>query len=366
MKRIIYFLLLALFIVACNSKPHYVVKGNIDGADSTIFLLQKIEAGNIITLDSSFSKKGIFKMTGTIEYPDMVQLIALNTPNRIYFYLENSDITITGKLDSLFAAKVSGSKTQDEYQSFFDAFKPLGEKYSKIVKDYQVARQTNDAQKISDLEKEAEVIEKERILLKIDFVKNNPTSYVAPSILKGISYYLEAEDMEAIINAMDTNVAKVPIIKDLKVMTDAMKVVSPGKKAPDFTMNDTNGNPVSLSSKIGSKLLLIDFWAAWCGPCRQENPNIVRVYKEFHKKGFDILGVSLDQSKDDWIKAIADDKLTWTQVSDLQYFSNAAAKLYVVNSIPANFLLDSAGTIIARNLRGDDLYKKVKELLTSN
>ena len=366
MKRIIYFLLLALFIVACNSKPHYVVKGNIDGADSTIFLLQKIEAGKVITLDSSFSKKGIFKMTGTIEYPDMVQLIALNTPNRIYFYLENSDITITGKLDSLFAAKVSGSKTQDEYQSFFDAFKPLGEKYSKIIKDYQVARQTNDAQKISDLEKEAEEIEKERILLKIDFVKNNPASYVAPSILKGISYYLEAEDMEAIINAMDTNVAKVPIIKDLKVMTDAMKVVSPGKKAPDFTMNDINGNPVSLSSKIGSKLLLLDFWAAWCGPCRQENPNIVRVYKEFHKKGFDILGVSLDQSKDDWIKAIADDKLTWTQVSDLQYFSNAAAKLYVVNSIPANFLLDSAGTIIARNLRGDDLYKKVKELLTSN
>ena len=115
--------------------------------------------------------------------------------------------------------------------------------------------------------------------------------------------------------------------------------------------------------KIGPKLLLIDFWAAWCNPCRQENPNVVKVYNEFHKKGFDVLGVSLDQKKEDWVKAIADDKLTWTHVSDLKYWGNDAAKLYAVNSIPSNFLLDDKGIIIARNLRGDDLYKKVKEIL---
>jgi peroxiredoxin len=142
-----------------------------------------------------------------------------------------------------------------------------------------------------------------------------------------------------------------------------MKAVSVGKKAPDFTMNDVAGNPVSLSSKFGAKLLLVDFWAAWCGPCRQENPNVVKVYNEFKKKGFDIFGVSLDRSKDDWVKAIADDKLSWTHVSDLQYWSNAAAKMYAVNSIPANFLLDETGTIIARNLRGEDLRNKVIELL---
>jgi peroxiredoxin len=142
-----------------------------------------------------------------------------------------------------------------------------------------------------------------------------------------------------------------------------MKAVAVGQKAPDFTMNDVDGKPIVLSSKIGSKLLLIDFWAAWCGPCRRENPNVVKVYTEFHKKGFDVFGVSLDREKADWTKAIADDKLTWTHVSDLQYWGNAAAKMYAVNSIPANFLLDEKGTIIGRNLRGEDLYNKVNELL---
>jgi peroxiredoxin len=135
------------------------------------------------------------------------------------------------------------------------------------------------------------------------------------------------------------------------------------QKAPDFTLNDVNGKPVSLYSKLGPKLLLIDFWAAWCQPCRQENPNVVKVYNEFHKKGFDVFGVSLDHSKDAWVKAIADDKLTWTHVSDLQWWNNAASKLYAVNSIPANFLLDETGKIIGKNLRGEALYNKVNEVL---
>ena len=142
-----------------------------------------------------------------------------------------------------------------------------------------------------------------------------------------------------------------------------MKTVSVGQKAPDFTLNDPEGNAVSLSSKVGSKLLLVDFWAGWCGPCRQENPNIVKVYNEFNKKGFDVFGVSLDRTRDEWVKAISDDKLAWTHVSDLQYWNSAAAKLYAVNAIPASFLLDENGVIVARNLRGEDLYNKVKEVL---
>jgi tetratricopeptide (TPR) repeat protein len=140
-------------------------------------------------------------------------------------------------------------------------------------------------------------------------------------------------------------------------------VLAVGQKAPDFILNDIKGNKVSLSSKIGPKLLLIDFWAGWCAPCRQENPNVLKIYNEFREKGFDIIGVSLDRTKDDWIKAINDDKLPWTQVSDLNYFNCAAAKLYDVASIPANFLLDEKGMIIAMNLRGETLYNKVKEIL---
>jgi peroxiredoxin len=175
---------------------------------------------------------------------------------------------------------------------------------------------------------------------------------------------MEGDEIESFINAMDTAVANTDMIKDLKERVVKIKSVAIGQKAPDFTLNDPEGNPVSLYSKLGPKLLLVDFWAAWCGPCRRENPNVVKVYNEFNKKGFDVFGVSLDQKKDDWVRAIADDKLTWTHVSDLQYWNSAAAGLYAVNSIPANFLLDENGVIIAKNLREQALYDTVKELLS--
>ena len=263
----------------------------------------------------------------------------------------------------MFNAKVSGSKTQDEYNSLIESVRPLNEKYSDLVQQYQTARQINDTAKMSQIETDADVVAKEMSQTQKNFIKNNPSSFVTPSLLKSLSYELEVTEIETLIDAMDTSVSKVPVIQELKTRVATMKSVAIGQKAPDFILNDVNGNPVSLSSKIGSKLLLVDFWAAWCGPCRQENPNVVKVYNEFKNKGFDVYGVSLDKSKDEWVKAIADDKLTWTHVSDLKFWDSDAAKLYAVYSIPSNFLLDETGTIIARNLRGIDLRTKVKELI---
>jgi len=364
MKKLAYLSIVTIIAWSCSSEPHYVVKGKIEGSDSITFFLQKREAGKTINIDSAVSRKGSFTMKGgAVEYPQLVQLVAGDTRKRTSFYLENSEISVEGTLDSLFKAKVTGSKTQDEYQSFIDSNKPLSDAYSSLYSEYQTATQSGDASKVAEIEKKADEIQKQMIDNQKNFVINNPSSYVSPSILASLAYDMEASEIESIINKFDTTIVKLPQVAALMERVQVMKKVEVGQKAPDFTMNDVDGKPVSLSSKIGSKLLLVDFWAAWCGPCRQENPNVVKVYNEFKKKGFEIFGVSLDQDRGDWVKAISDDKLTWTHVSDLQYWNNAAAKLYAVQSIPANFLLDETGTIIGKNLRGEDLRNKVNELL---
>jgi len=364
MKKALYFLTVLFLIASCASEKGYVVKGKIEGSDSIMFKLQKRVDGKVVTIDSAISKKGSFVMkAGAVEYPQQIQLVAIETNKRTSFYLENSVITVTGTLDSLFKADVTGSKTQDEYKGFVKSNKPLSDAYSKLYTEYTAANQSGNTARVAELEIIADSISKEMSALQKNFVKTNTSSYVTPSILASLSYEMEASEIEEIINSLDTSIAKVAQIVSLKERVAIMKTVAVGQKAPDFTMNDVNGTPVALSSKFGTKLLLVDFWAAWCGPCRQENPNVVKVWKAFNKKGFDVYGVSLDQTKDAWLKAIADDNLTWTHVSDLQYWQNAAAKLYGVNSIPASFLLDETGTIIARNLRGDALYNKVNELL---
>jgi peroxiredoxin len=368
MKKLLYLLIIAALMFSCKTKvkePYYVIKGKIVGADSITFILQKRVSGKFVRLDSAVEVKGEFKIKGgSIIYPDKVYLSSKDKEESLVFYLENSDIIITGHIDSLENAKVTGSKTHDEFMAYQDLLKPFNERINKIYEDYEAATKAGDKAKVAEIEKNIAEINAERITFDKEFIKNHPASFIAPSILSSLSYELEADEIDTLINGLDTTVANAPKIKDLKARVVVMKTVAIGQKAPDFILNDVNDKPLPLSSKISkSKLLLIDFWASWCGPCRQENPNVVKIYKEYNKKGFDVFGVSLDENKEDWVKAIADDKLTWTQVSDLQYWNNAAAKLYAVRTIPANFLLDKTGTIIARNLRGDALKNKVKEVL---
>jgi peroxiredoxin len=196
------------------------------------------------------------------------------------------------------------------------------------------------------------------------YLAEKPSSPIAMFVFRQFAGYdINADVVEPVFLGLAEKLRNGPAGKEMAERIEVAKKTGIGRMAMDFTQNDTLGNPVSLSSFKG-KYVLIDFWASWCGPCRQENPNVVKAFNNYKEKGFTVLGVSLDQpnAKDKWMKAIHDDNLTWTQVSDLKFWKNEVAVQYGIQAIPQNFLIDPQGKIIGKNLRGEALNKKLETL----
>jgi peroxiredoxin len=369
MKRLILISLVAallLSFISCNQKKEgqYTVNGTITGQDTGWIFLKKREEAKWVTKDSTQIKEGKFTFTGKIGLPEMFYLSLKGREGNFPFFIENSSLAVKAFADSLDKSEVTGSATHDLYKSFLHQDDLFNKKLENLYTQYMAAKEANDTVKCQGMEAGFDAIEKEQAASMKEFILKNGKSVVSAYLALSNAYNFDLDKLKEINKAMDPSIAESNYVKKLKEREDILTKLLPGNMAPDFTMNDTAGVAVSLSSLHG-KYVLVDFWASWCSPCRAENPNVVAAFQKYSAKGFTVLGVSLDKDKKKWQEAIAKDRLTWTHVSDLQGWDCSSAKLYGIMSIPANFLLDKEGKIIGSSLRGEDLEKKLEEVLPS-
>lgn len=312
--------------------------------------------------DSCEVTNGNYFFSGKLAEPTLASLSG--SSEVIGIFLEPGTIRVLHS-DTITNMKVYGSLSQLDYMELEKAAAPYRRRLDTLYEQFSKARAKRDTVRIARMEAEITAVANEhRQEVYGRFASNHPASPIA---LYALTEYAgmdtDPEEIEPIFLKLAPEIRNYPSAQALRQKIDFAKATAIGQTAPDFTLPDTLGNPVALSSLRGNYLLL-DFWASWCGPCRFENPNLVSAFAKYRKKGFDILGVSLDQpnGKAAWMKAIREDKLSWHQVSDLKYWNNEAAVLYGITAIPQNFLLDPQGKIIARNLRGKELLAKLGEL----
>ena len=364
MKKSFVMLAAAALMAACGGAPKgYTVSGTVEGAqDGDTVYLRYWEKRQMVYQDSAVITNGKFTFKGQQDTARYIQVFCTGPEVKRHsanFYLENGQINIelTEQID-----KVTGSPLNDRYQ-------PYREQWAALDTEL---KQLNEQTKDTTLSEEQRSVIREKYNACMDrgeelqktILNENITNLIGVQMLKDFYYALDLEELEVLVPQIPAEFQNDERIQRIQEMIVKMKATAVGQKFTDFTMQDPEGKEVKLSDYVGKgKVVLIDFWASWCGPCRREMPNLVEAYKQYKGKNFEIVGVSLDRDLEAWKKGIADLNITWPQMSDLKYWDCEGAKLYAVSSIPHTLLVDAEGTIVARGLHGEELQQKIAELL---
>lgn len=348
MKRTLAFAASLLLLGACSSDG-YTIRGKIAGLDNPYVYLLRY-TGEVEVIDSAKVTKGDFVFKGKAEQPEVVYLSTDKQQPFVHFFLENGRISVDGALSAPADIAVLGTPSNDIQRAFDEKIAALEEEFAKAG---------NDVQRDS--------LRKEYSKLMSDAVEmNRDNIYGVTTFLNNAYAFLSPEEVMEQIALFPAEWQQRRELAELREATERKLRVSAGHPYIDIAAKNADGGEVSLKSVVENrrnKYVLLDFWASWCGPCMGEVPHLKKAYDEFHKKGFEIYGVSFDKDREKWLEAIDRNGMNWVHVSEVNGFDNQAARDYAVQGIPSNFLIAADGTIVARNLRGEALYEKIAELL---
>jgi peroxiredoxin len=365
-------LLIASVLSGCNKigskngadQNNYSIKGKLQNQTTGPIYLSELGEQQFVFRDTAtVAADGSFEFTGKMPAANLYR-ISLTDQNMLLLVIDTPSIEVTADARDLRKTyAVKGSKESNLLKSLMGQVEGMQQKAASLEKRFVAAQQAGKQDSMQYLQEKYMEMPKENSKAIKNLIRTNPTSFVSTyATLSLLNPEEDFEFMDSMAVVFEKNVPDSKYANLLSTKLSALRTVAVGQTAPDITLPSPEGQPVALSSLKG-KYVLIDFWASWCGPCRQENPNVVRMYNKYKDKGFEIYGVSLDESKDKWVGAIAKDKLTWPHVSDLKGWNSSAAQKYNIQAIPQTVLLDKEGKIIAKNLRGKPLEDKIASLL---